>query len=331
MGLPFIILLSIVAVGIVFVFLLLSKEKKDEDKGDLTIHLKEDITEAKKEAVSSKKVTKPKDPAKPSIFKRLFKKKEKNASVEDKIPLREEEKPKPSTKLSLLKRLFKKKPKKASLQEKIPLRQEEKPKPPKKKSIFSRLFKKKTEEKIIPREDLIPREVESTPSEELNQSSEELNSRAAIKRLFSDTKIKNIMTKDVHTIHFKDKFSAIPKKFKEFGIRHLPVVDDLNRLVGLITQRQMYKIKSPRKLMDGEWYYDEVMLNNIILEHVMEKEVYFLDEDQSIGKALLKMVYSKFGSIPVVDHNHKICGIVTRRDLLKLAAEIYQGVGIEEK
>jgi len=142
--------------------------------------------------------------------------------------------------------------------------------------------------------------------------------------LIDATKLKDIMTKDVITIKVDRPFSEVPKKMKEYHVRHLPVVDGSNKLLGLITQRMMYKIISPRKLMDGEWHYDEEMLNNVILKHVMVKEIYALSPEQSLGKALMKMVYSKYGCIPVVDGNNRVVGIVTREDILKLAADIYQ-------
>ena len=144
-----------------------------------------------------------------------------------------------------------------------------------------------------------------------------------IKIFLNETRIKDIMTKNVYSIRVDRPFRLVPKMMDEFSIRHLPVVDAHHRVVGMITQREMYKIQSPRKLIDGEWYYDDEALNDIILEHAMIKNPFTLTPENSLGKALMKMVYSRVGGIPIVDNDNVLCGIVTRRDLLRLIAGFY--------
>ncbi len=148
--------------------------------------------------------------------------------------------------------------------------------------------------------------------------------RKRIAELMDQTKLEDIMSKEVVTVNVDSPFSEVARKMREYSVRHLPVVDKNHQLAGLITQRMLYQIKSPRKLMDGEWYYDEEMLNDVILKNVMITDVFTLYPDQSMGKALLKMAYTKCGSIPIVDINNKLLGIVTRRDILKVAAGIYE-------
>ncbi len=142
--------------------------------------------------------------------------------------------------------------------------------------------------------------------------------------LIDHTKLKDIMSSEVISIQQDAPFADVARKMKEFHVRHLPVVDYNNKLVGLITQRMLYQIKSPRKLMDGDWYYDEEMLNDVILKHVMATDIFSLSPDQSMGKALMKMTYGKFGCVPIVDESNKLLGIVTRKDILKVAAHIYE-------
>lgn len=148
--------------------------------------------------------------------------------------------------------------------------------------------------------------------------------RRHIAEYIDRTKLKDIMSAKVVAIRYSEPFSEVARKMKEHNIRHLPVIDQDNRLVGLITQRMLYKIKSPRKLMDGEWYYDEDMLNDVILEHVMIKDVVSLKPEDSIGVALIKMTNSRYGSIPITDESKTLLGIVTRKDILKTAAAIYE-------
>ncbi len=215
-----------------------------------------------------------------------------------------------------------------------------------KKSGGETLGKLKTEERVTARlkveneklnarmkelEENIERSAQllKTKENELVKSSEDV--RLKIAQLIDQTKLKDIMTPEVIAVNHNAHFSEVAHKMKEYGIRHLPVVDDHNHLVGLISQRMLYQIQSPRKLIDGEWYYDEDMLNDVILKHVMVQNVFTLSPEHSMGKALLKMVYSKYGSIPIVDENNKLVGIVTRKDVLKTAARIYENIYEQKK
>ncbi len=138
------------------------------------------------------------------------------------------------------------------------------------------------------------------------------------------TKLSEIMSSHVISIQVDAPFSEVARLMRQNDIRHLPIVDEESKLVGMITQRMLYQIRSPRKLIDGEWYYDEEILNDVILKNVMEKEVISLQPYHSVGKALMKMTYSKCGGIPIVEDDHTLVGIVTRKDILKFAANIYQ-------
>src|SRR5436853_518517 len=97
-----------------------------------------------------------------------------------------------------------------------------------------------------------------------------LKTHQDIKMLLKMTKLKDIMTSPVITIRINESLSLVPKKLKDNIIRHLPVVDENNKLLGLITQRDLYRLQSPHKLMGEDvWVYDDDMLNSQILGRVM--------------------------------------------------------------
>ncbi|MDZ4243033.1 MAG: CBS domain-containing protein [Candidatus Omnitrophota bacterium] len=149
--------------------------------------------------------------------------------------------------------------------------------------------------------------------------------RAQIQNLLKTIKLEDIMTRHVVTIHINAPFREVPQKFNEHGLRHLPVVDNSGRLAGLMTQRDLYKIQPPHKLMDGEWYYDLEMLDGIILSSVMIPQPFSMRPEDSVGEAIQQMVSHKYGCIFVVDENRVLRGIITQMDVLKLAARLYNG------
>ena len=143
-----------------------------------------------------------------------------------------------------------------------------------------------------------------------------------VKILLNKVKISEIMISKVIAVYEYDRFSLVEEKMRTFNIRHLPVVDGAGKLVGIITQRDLYRAQSPRHLDDGNWYYDQASLDSNILNNVMTKNPYSLSPEDSVGKAVLIMAERKYGCIPVVQKDGKLVGIITRHDILRIAAEI---------
>ncbi|MFA5060441.1 MAG: CBS domain-containing protein [Candidatus Omnitrophota bacterium] len=143
-----------------------------------------------------------------------------------------------------------------------------------------------------------------------------------IRTLLNKVKIKEVMATKLITLFVDDPFSLVEEKLRRFHIRHLPVVDKAGKLVGIVTQRDLYRVQSPRKDEEGNWYYDKESLDSFILKHVMTKDPVILFPESSIAEALLLMVEKKYGCIPIVDRNHLLCGIITQVDILRIAAQI---------
>ena len=125
------------------------------------------------------------------------------------------------------------------------------------------------------------------------------------------------MVSPIVTVHQDDEFHVVWEKFVLHGIRHLPVVNDAGGVVGLISQRHLYKIHSPRYLEDGSWYYDKDMLDGFILKNVMLAEPFTLTPDNTLEEAMRPMVTSKLGCVPIIDKYRMPVGIVTRVDVIQ--------------
>ena len=125
------------------------------------------------------------------------------------------------------------------------------------------------------------------------------------------------MASPVITVKETDDFALVQEKIALYDVRHLPVVNADGHIVGLITQRDLYQIHSPRRLEDGSWYYDKDALNQFILKNVMLHKPFTLHADNSIYEAIEVTVRNKYGCIPIVDDHNKPCGILTRDTILK--------------
>ncbi len=138
-----------------------------------------------------------------------------------------------------------------------------------------------------------------------------------IKEVIHATKLSQVMAQPVITVKTQDEFHIVWEKMDLYDIRHLPVVNDLGCLVGLITERSLYKIHSPRKLEDGSWYYDSDVLDGFILTKVMQHNPFTLKEDNTLAEAMKAMTQFKYGCIPIVNKDLIPVGIVTRNNIIK--------------
>jgi CBS domain-containing protein len=138
-----------------------------------------------------------------------------------------------------------------------------------------------------------------------------------IKQFLLDTKISEVMASPVVTIKESDDFAVVQEKIALYDVRHLPVVNDAGSVVGLITQRDLYKIHSPRRLEDGTWYYDKEALHQFLINKVMAQNPFTLKITNSLYEAVDATIRFKFGCIPIVDDYLHPCGILTRDTILK--------------
>ena len=137
------------------------------------------------------------------------------------------------------------------------------------------------------------------------------------KEKLKEIPLKDVMAAPAITIRDNEEFHVVQDKLATYDIRHLPVVNDRGTLAGLITQRALYKIHSPRRLEDGSWYYDKDLLDGFILKNVMIQDPVALKGDSTLQEAMDIMIRSKIGSIPIVDELRRPIGIITRGDILK--------------
>jgi len=138
-----------------------------------------------------------------------------------------------------------------------------------------------------------------------------------IKQYLLDTKLQDVMASPVITVKENDDFALVQEKIALYDVRHLPVINDAGSVVGLISQRDLYQIHSPRRLEDGSWFYDKEALNQFLLKNVMVANPFTLKPTNSLFEAIEATLRFKFGCIPIVDDYMHPCGIITRDSILK--------------
>ena len=129
-------------------------------------------------------------------------------------------------------------------------------------------------------------------------------------------KVKDIMRSKVVSLHVGDTLDVVGDITDMGHIRHLPVVDAENRVVGIISQRDLFRATASSVLQLPQ-YKEQEWMHSIKVRDVMIPEVTTISDEAGMAEAVDKLVTQKFGCLPVVDAQGKLAGLLTETDCLR--------------
>ena len=133
--------------------------------------------------------------------------------------------------------------------------------------------------------------------------------------------IRDWMTKEVITVSPSVSMMKASRLMKEHNIHRLPVVDDNEALVGILTDRDI-KEASPSKATTLDMHELYYLLSEIKVKDIMSRHPVSMHGDDSVEQAALLMVDRHFGGLPIVDDDNKLIGIITDSDIFKVFINI---------
>lgn len=129
----------------------------------------------------------------------------------------------------------------------------------------------------------------------------------------SQLRVVDIMSTAVVTMKVTDVITSAHAEMEVGMIRHLPVVDDHGRLVGVLSDRDILNARNAKaKISD-----------------VMTRDVISIRPDVPAAKAASIMLDEKISSVMVVDEHGTLVGLVTMTDYLDLARRALLGLPLE--
>ena len=117
-------------------------------------------------------------------------------------------------------------------------------------------------------------------------------------------RVKDIMETETFVLNETDDISQASLFMKKERIRNLPVVDKNNKLVGLLTLREIVDATNANK-------------TKAKIGEIMIREVKAIGPDTPLKGVVEIMIINRYGSMPVVDSNRKLLGMVSELGLLK--------------
>ena len=120
-----------------------------------------------------------------------------------------------------------------------------------------------------------------------------------------DTSAKDVMIKrkDMYTINPKKRIALARLRMLRHGVGALPVVDDDNNLIGIVTLRDID--------LAGE------RTNDLFAEDLMTTDVITRGENTSISEIAETMNRESIQRIPIIDRDGKLVGLVTQSVVIR--------------
>jgi CBS domain-containing membrane protein len=132
--------------------------------------------------------------------------------------------------------------------------------------------------------------------------------------------VKHIMSKPVISL-FAEQTLPLADDIMHFKhLRHLPVVDEAGKLLGLVSHRDILRaqISSLTGLTESE---KRARQDNVKVAQIMTRDVWTVGPDAFASNAGRMLLDHRFGCLPVIDAVGHLVGIVTERDYLSFAVK----------
>ena len=117
--------------------------------------------------------------------------------------------------------------------------------------------------------------------------------------------VRDVMTSDPECVSTGDDLKEVARIMKERDTGVVPVVDDGNKIIGLITDRDIVV----RGLAEGK------DLAQCRVDELMTKQVRSVREDAPVDEVLTLMQSAEIRRVPVVNGDNELIGIVSIGDI----------------
>jgi CBS domain-containing membrane protein len=141
--------------------------------------------------------------------------------------------------------------------------------------------------------------------------------------------VRDLMQTEVATLKVNDSLGLADDIMQLGRIRHLPVVSAENKVVGIVSQRDLFRaavssVLGMRKATEREW------LGRIPVRDVMTGRVATVPPTAPVRQAVEIMLEKRIGCLPVVE-NEVLVGLISESDFLRLLARVLEIPDVKEQ
>ncbi len=137
---------------------------------------------------------------------------------------------------------------------------------------------------------------------------------------FRSEPLSSILKAEVVSVDMDTTVGAAINLCLDRRIRHLPIVDEAGKLVGLVTDRDLRGYISPRVGTISENNAARESLQRHV-HVIMIRNLVTGSPTMTLAQAAKLMLERKVGCLPITHEDQKLAGIVTTTDFLRLIAQ----------
>lgn len=144
------------------------------------------------------------------------------------------------------------------------------------------------------------------------------------------TSVRSIMSDDILTLGIENTLSDARIMMVENNIRHIPIVDDEQVLMGLVSQRDVLSVEestlfdinvTATSLLDRD--------QHVKIDDFYRRDVVTINAHVSVHHAALTIQKYKIGCLPILSGD-KLIGLVTDSDFVNVAINLIEVLSSRE-
>ncbi len=138
---------------------------------------------------------------------------------------------------------------------------------------------------------------------------------------FLQQTVADYMTRNVKTVRRDTTVGELNRMFERDDFNTYPVEED-GQVIGIVTKFDLLKCFAftPNQMMPR---YDDLMDRTVA--DIMTSAYIYVSADTRLTRVLQLMVEHRIRSIPAIDGDHRLVGIVAREDVLRALAASAEG------
>jgi CBS domain-containing protein len=135
--------------------------------------------------------------------------------------------------------------------------------------------------------------------------------------------VNDVMTTDVAVVGREAAFKEIVRTMQDRKVSALPVVEEGNRVVGIVSEadllpKEEFRDSDPDRYTQLRRLADLAKAGSLTAGELMTSPALTVPADATLAQAARTMAHARVKRLPIVDDQGRLKGVVSRADLLKV-------------
>jgi len=139
-------------------------------------------------------------------------------------------------------------------------------------------------------------------------------------RKFPPETVGDVMTRKLIALTEQDTVENIQTGMQRFRFRHLPVVTKENKLIGLVTERDMIRAEAEAAAESDD--SGDGLSKDTPVSEIMIRDILTTRPDTDLATAGKAILQKKIGCLPIILEDETLVGIVTASDFVKIVVQL---------